>query len=134
MNNYYVEETEFTPEISFNLDTKKFTFKGVSRPEDVFKYYLPTIAWLKKFDEEAQIHTNTKYEIPNINVEFHLSYFNSASSKMILQIIELMKRIQNNGIIFSIDWYYDACDEQMYDDGVDLSETIEMPFNFIKYS
>ena len=49
MNNILFEETEFTPEISFDIDARKFSFKGVSRPEDVFKFYHPAIEWLKKF-------------------------------------------------------------------------------------
>lgn len=134
MNNFYIEETEFTPQISFDLTQKLFSFKGVSRPEDVIKYYAPAINWLKEFSNDIVSHSNAKYDMPFIKIEFHLSYFNSSSSKMLLQILELFKHIQDNGIEFSIDWYYDENDEQMFDDGMDLSESVDMPFNFIKYS
>jgi SiaC family regulatory phosphoprotein len=132
MNKYYLEETEFTPEISLDIDSRKFIFKGVSRPEDVFKFYQPAIKWLKDVDENILTHTNAKYNIPQINIDFHLSYFNSSSSKMLLQILEIVKKIQNKGIEINIDWYYDSSDEQMYDDGMDLSESIDIPFNFHK--
>jgi hypothetical protein len=132
MSNFYLEETEFTPEISFNLDTRKFIFKGVSRPEDVFKYYQPAINWLKELDQNVLTHTDAKYTIPNISIDFHLSYFNSSSSKMLLQILEIIKKIQNKGIEVTIDWYYDSSDEQMYDDGMDLAESIDIPFTFHK--
>lgn len=131
MNKFYLEETEFTPEIALDIDARKFSFKGVSRPEDVIKFYNPTIDWLKKFDEDLQVHTNEKYGIPLIHIDFHLTYFNSASSKMLLQVLEIIRKIQDHGIELKVDWYYDASDEQMYDDGLDLSETVDIPFNFI---
>lgn len=130
MSKYFIEETEFTPEISFDVDARKFSFKGVSRPEDVIKFYHPAIEWLKNFNEEVLSHSNAKYVIPMLHIDFHLSYFNSSSSKMLLQILEIIKKIQEKGIELTIDWYYDASDEQMYDDGMDLSETVDIPFNF----
>jgi hypothetical protein len=131
MNKFYIQETEFTPEIIFDIETRKLSFRGVSRPEDVFKFYQPAINWLKELDQDVLTHTNAKYNTPSLHIIFHLSYFNSASSKMLLQILEIMKKIQNKGIEIKVDWYYDESDEQMYDDGMDLSESIDIPFNFI---
>ena len=130
MNKYYLEETEFTPEIIFDPDKCEFSFKGVSRPEDVIKFYEPAIEWLKEFDLNISTTSQNKYSINAIKVIFHLSYFNSSSSKMLLQILEIIKKIQTDGIDISIDWYYDESDEQMYDDGMDMSESIDIAFNF----
>jgi hypothetical protein len=130
MNKFYVEETEFTPELSFDIESRKFSFKGVSRPEDVFKFYQPAVNWLKELEQDIHTHTNVKYNIQILTIEFNLSYFNSSSSKMLLQILEIIKKIQNQGIDLSVDWYYDETDEQMYDDGLDLSESTDIPFNF----
>ena len=132
MNKFLIEETEFTPEISFDLNTRKFIFKGVSRPEDVFKFYEPAIDWLKDLDQNLHTHTDTKYNFTNIDVEFRLTYFNSSSSKMLLQILEILAKIQQKGVEIRIDWYYDENDEQMLDDGSDLSESVKIPFNFYK--
>ena len=132
MNKYYLEETEFTPEILLDGDAKTFSFKGVSRPEDVLKFYMPAINWIRDFDQELSMHSNLKYQIAAIKVDFHLSYFNSASSKMLLQILENIKKFQSKGIDINVNWYYDEADEQMYDDGLDLSESIDIPFNFVK--
>jgi hypothetical protein len=132
MNKFFIEETEFTPEISFDLNAKKLLFKGVSRPEDVFKFYEPAIEWLKNLDQDLHTHTDTKYNITSIKVEFRLTYFNSASSKMLLQFLEVLTKIQQKNVDIIIDWYYDENDEQMYDDGMDLSNSINIPFNFYK--
>ena len=130
MNKFYLEGTEFTPEIILDIDTRKFSFKGVSRPEDVVKFFQPTLNWLKELDMEITSHSNIKYILPSINIEFQLSYFNSSSSKMLLQTLQYIKKIQERGIEIVVDWFYDESDEQMYDDGLDLSESVEIPFNF----
>jgi hypothetical protein len=132
MNKFYLEETEFTPEISFDLNTKIFLLKGVSRPEDVFKFYEPAIEWLKQLDQELHTHTDTKYNVTSITIEFRLTYFNSSSSKMLLQMLELIAKIKQKAVEIRIDWYYDENDEQMYDDGMDLSGSVNLPFNFYK--
>jgi hypothetical protein len=130
MEKFFIEETEFTPEIIFNPENWNFSFKGVSRPEDVIKFYQPAITWLKLLDDNISTHTNAKYNIAIIHMVFHFSYFNSSSSKMLLQIIEIIKKIQREGIDITVDWFYDESDEQMYDDGMDLSESVDIPFNF----
>ncbi len=133
MKNFLIEATEFTPEILFDLEKRKLSFKGVSRPEDVFKFYQPAIKWLKELEDNIKNRTDTRYVIPVLHVEFRLMYFNSASSKMLLQMLEIIKHINQMGIEVNIDWYYDVNDEAMYDDGNDLSEAVDLPFNFHPY-
>lgn len=130
MNRFFLEGTEFTPEIIFDIDTRKFSFKGVSRPEDVVKFFQPAMNWLKELDQEIATHGNIKYVIPSIHIEFCLSYFNSSSSKMLLQLLQYIKKIQAKGIEIVVDWYYDQSDEQMYEDGMDLSDSVDIPFNY----
>ncbi|MCX7986760.1 MAG: DUF1987 domain-containing protein [Bacteroidales bacterium] len=130
MNDLIIEATEFTPEIYFSLTQRKFHFKGVSRPEDVIKFYNPAIQWLKELEQTIHSHVDMRYTIPLLHIEFRLNYFNSASSKMLLQILQILKRIKEMGIDLVIDWYYDANDEAMYEDGMDLSESVDIPFNF----
>jgi hypothetical protein len=128
-----IEATEFTPAINFNLSKRKLSFEGISRPEDVIKFYQPAIDWIKELEYKIRTHPDMRYAIPSLHVEFRLSYFNSASSKMLLQLLQILKRIKEMGVEIVVDWYYDANDEAMYEDGMDLSETVEIPFNFHSY-
>lgn len=130
INRFFIEGTEFTPEIIFDIDSRKFSLIGVSRPEDVIKFYQPAMNWLKELDQEITNHSNIKYIIPSIHIDFQLSYFNSASSKMLLQLLQYIKKIQAKGIEIIVEWYYDQSDEQMYEDGMDLSDSVDIPFNF----
>ncbi len=128
-----IEATEFTPEIHFDLIRKKLFFKGISRPEDVIKFYTPAIEWLRELDQKVHLQPDMRYSIPSIQVEFRMSYFNSASSKMLLEILKILKKLNDKGIDIIIDWYYDSNDEAMYEDGIDLSETVNIPFNYHNY-
>ena len=62
-----------------------------------------------------------------------MDYFNTASSKMLLEIFEKFKDMQEAGHKVSIDWYYQEDDEDMQDAGEDYADIVEVPFNFIKY-
>lgn len=123
--------TEFTPRVSFDPNTRIFELHGISRPEDVMGFYNQLIQWLKQYEESTLCHSNAKYDINELHVIIKLSYFNSASSKSLIQVLELFKRFNNKGLPVRIDFYYDEGDDQMRDDGEDLSDAIELEFNYI---
>ena len=128
---FYIEGTEFTPEIKFEPEGN-FMMAGVSRPEDVAKFYEKPILWLKSYKEEILDHSDNKYKFSKIHFIFKLKYFNSASAKHILKMLDILKGYENIGMEIEVDWYYDEVDEQLLEDGQDLSDAIEIPFNFIK--
>jgi hypothetical protein len=134
MNELIISATEFTPSIKFQPEKHTFEFKGVSRPENVFEFYNPIIEYVK--DYESELYKNhvlggSKLEI---HVLFKFSYFNSSSAKMMFMILECLVRIKNMGYHINIDWYYDEGDDQMYDDGQELSEAMDIPFNYHELS
>jgi len=62
-----------------------------------------------------------------------MEYFNTASSKMLLEIFELFKNLHDSGNKVTVDWYYQEDDEDMQDAGEDYADIVELPFNFISY-
>ena len=131
MEQLIIEETEFTPKISLDPEKHIFELEGVSRPEDVMGFYNPIIKWLIEYDDEVLSHSDAKYNINEIRVIIKLSYFNSASSKSLLQILEIFQRIHVKGFNVNIDFYYDEGDDQMREDGEDLADVVDMQFNFL---
>ncbi len=128
MESLYIKGTDFTPGIFFDTDTHVFEIGGVSRPEDVTGFYEKVFEWLSKFYEELETGQAKKEKL-FLNIK--LVYFNSASTKALAIIFEKFKKIKEVGINLQVDFYYDKCDEQMKEDGEDLSYTVELPFNFI---
>ena len=121
---YYVEATQSTPEVKLNKDEGKFEFAGRSLPENAKEFYNPIMEWLENYTSEPNEKTK---------VIFNFEYFNTASSKMILDVIEKLKAIQENGKELDVDWYYLEEDDDMLEAGEDYSDITEIPFNFISY-
>ncbi|MFW5978724.1 MAG: SiaC family regulatory phosphoprotein [Bacteroidia bacterium] len=72
-------------------------------------------------------------KIYKTKVIFNFEYFNTASSKVIMDIIEKLKILQDNGSQPEIKWYYIEEDDDMLEAGEDYSDITEIPFNFISY-
>ena len=101
-----------------------FSISGKSLPEDVKEFYYPIIDWVAEYAKVPNQETNLKVK---------MDYFNTASSKMILEILEKFKEILDKGFSVVVDWYYQDDDEDMQDAGEDYAEIVEVPFNFISY-
>ncbi len=131
LNTLQINATEFTPEIIFTLDGK-FNISGISRPEDVSKFYEKPYQWLQTYKNEVLSHPQNKYKYTKIQIVFKMKYFNSASAKHILRMLDSIKGYEKFGLEIEIDWFYEEADEQLLEDGQDLSDAIEIPFNFVK--
>lgn len=129
MENLYIESTEFSPKINFDVNNRKFELIGISRPEDVIAFYESVIYkvenYIKKILEEGDLSNF------NFNLKFDLTYMNSASSKYILQLLDHFKKLFDKDAKITVDWYYDDIDDQIFEDGEDLSDVIKIPFNLI---
>ena len=131
MDALIIEATEFTPMVSFDPEIRTIEFCGVSRPENVSEFYDQILDWVAGYESELyknKVLGGKKFEV---NVIFKFSYFNSASAKMIYQLLECLFRLKNMGYTINVDWYYEDGDDQMHDDGEELSEAIDIPFNFL---
>jgi hypothetical protein len=127
-----INKTEFTPEVTFNQITNEFIFDGVSRPENVAEFYTPIIDWIANYESllyKNHVLAGKKYEV---RVIFKFSYINSASAKMLYQFLESVRRISMMGYSIAIDWHFENDDDQMREDGEELSEAIDIPFNFFE--
>ncbi len=122
MDALQIKASQETPEIIFDPQTGLFSITGKSLPEDVKEFYGPVLKWLGEYVEKPKSETILKVK---------MDYFNTASSKMILEVFELIKTIHDNGQKLTIEWYYQEDDEDMQDAGEDYAEIVEVPFKFI---
>ena len=130
MENLYIEATEFSPKVVFDTKNKKFELIGISRPEDVIAFYESIIYKVENYVKKT-IEEVVDFEDYAFNLKFDLSYMNSASSKYILQILDHFKQLYNKGVKIIVNWYYEDIDDQIFEDGEDLSDVIKIPFNLI---
>jgi len=134
MDNLKIAPTDFTPGVDFNLDSLNFRLWGISRPEDVRNFYDQIVGWLTELEKYLSKTVHKDADAGKIHMEFRLAYFNSSSSKLIIEILNHLKRFKTFGFELEVAWYYDAGDEQMYDDAEELAEACELDFKYYEVS
>lgn len=118
-----IEGTPKTPTITMNPETGVVGIKGRSIPENSIEFYKPIVDWLEEY---------TKLPQPKTVVNVQLEYFNTSSSKCILDVFkkfEILKK-DNNEVV--INWYYEEDDEDMLEAGEDYESIIKVPFKMIQ--
>lgn len=115
-----LEGTEDTPKIILDKGNGIFEISGRSLPEDSAEFYQPVLDWLDEYSNEPKASTE---------FVFKLEYFNTASSKLILDILSSLEDIEGAKIM----WYFHEDDEDMEEAGEEFSELVEVPFEFKTY-
>ncbi len=132
MNPFVLEQTDFTPKVIFDPEKGQFEISGFSRPENVIGFYRPILHWLKDYYEN-ELSQNTHFKQSQITLNMKLSYFNSASSKFLLDVIMEFVGFHNKGNVVTINWHFEKEDEEILESGEEISDMIGFPFNFIPY-
>ena len=115
-----LEGTEDTPKIMLDKANGIFEISGRSLPEDSAEFYRPVLEWIEQYSAAAN---------PSTDFMFKLEYFNTASSKLILDVLSALEDIKDMKII----WYFHEDDEDMEEAGQEFSELVEIPFEFKTY-
>ncbi|HBZ65591.1 MAG TPA: nuclear pore complex subunit [Bacteroidales bacterium] len=119
-----IEKTRQTPFIHFIPEEGLFKIGGRSIPENTFAFYEPVIAWLEDYVKDpAKV---TVFEV-------HLEYFNTSSSKFILELFRKLQQVKNvSGSEFEVIWFYDKDDEEMMETGEDYRDLTGIPFKIVE--
>jgi len=65
---------------------------------------------------------------PETIVHVQLEYFNTASSKCILDFFKKLEEMNNKVTKVTINWYYEEDDEDMQEAGEDYQTIVNLPF------
>lgn len=122
MQGLNIEATSDTPKVYYDSKEGVLNVQGRSMPENSVDFYKPIITWI---DNEQNL-TNKKLE-----VNFTYKYFNTASSKMILEVMNALERLSQKGYNININWCYLKIDEDMKEDGEYFEEIVDLPFKYI---
>ena len=123
MNPIKIEGSPKTPTVEFNADTGIIQIKGRSIPENSIEFYKPLVDWLDEYATSP--NTNTQ-----VNIE--LEYFNTSSSKCILDVFKKLEVINKSGNEVVINWYYEEDDEDMLEAGEDYQSILKITFKMIE--
>lgn len=124
MEIFKAQGTDDTPEVVLDPSTGHFKITGKSFSEDVAGFFEPILDWLVVYAQSPSKKTL---------VELKLVYFNSASSKLLLDILLKLEEMVNAGNEVLVKWYYAEDDEDMQDAGQEYADIVEVEFEHISY-
>lgn len=119
-----IPSTDKTPAIKFDWEVGTLSIEGKSLVENAYDFYKPLLDELKEYCKKPCRQT-----IINIKLE----YFNTSSSKSILDVLRKVEDIKSSSKI-KVNWYYEKCDDDMLEVGEDYQSIIKIPFTMIEFS
>lgn len=125
MDNIKIEGTAKTPEVNFNKESGELRIQGRSIPENSIDFYKPIIDWLDHYALQPA---------PETVVHVQLEYFNTSSSKCILDVFKKLEAIKQSGKEIRVKWHYEEDDEDMLEAGEDYDAIIDIGFEMVERS
>ncbi len=112
----------FTPKVNFNAKTGICEISGESFLENTTEFYKPLIDWLRTYTTEI------KRPIAFI---IKLSYYNTSTSRALLDMLNILKEYEDNGGEVTVNWHYDENDIDMKEDIEDYMIDTGLNINLI---
>lgn len=123
MEDLLMTGTAKTPDVEFRADGH-LLLQGCSIPENAPEFYRPLLSWLEDYGRVAK-------PVTELTVKFN--YFNSSSSKALLQLIEQLSEIQTAEHKVQVRWLYEEGDDDNREAGEDYMDVSKIPFTIESY-
>ncbi|XOV91689.1 MAG: DUF1987 domain-containing protein [Bacteroidota bacterium] len=124
MENLQIDPSPLTPYVMFDTQTNILELKGRSSPDNSVGFYDKITEYLDQYFGSGQAG--------NITINVGLEYFNTSSLKCIFQILKKVNdETSKASLDLEINWYYEEDDEDMLETGEDISDLLDIEFNFI---
>lgn len=123
MKDLKIEGSAKTPSVLFLAQEGKLELKGRSIPENSIEFYKPLLDWLDIYGTDPQEQTI---------VGMKLEYFNTSSSKCILDLFKKLEDINRGNTQINVNWFFEEDDEDMEEAGEDYQAIINLPFTMIE--
>ena len=118
------DETPDSLEVTLDKEKNRFEFYGKSLPENSNEFFNPILDWLNEYIKSPNSETV---------VTFKIDYFNTSSSKKLLETFFILQELHRQRKNVTINWYYQKEDDDMKESGEAFGEMIQIPFNIIEY-
>jgi hypothetical protein len=122
MEELRISPTKSSPEIILSPDGI-IKIMGRSIHENVAEFFESVEDWVADY---------IKVPADLTCVDMNLEYFNSASAKVFIHLLEQIKHVSLKNKKFIFNWYYEDGDDDILERGEYFSSILDVPFNFIK--
>jgi hypothetical protein len=117
MEDLIIEATRSSPEIRFDAAARCLTLRGESYPENAATFYAPVFARVQALLDDLRPGES-------VEVELEIGYLNSSSTKVILNLLDLLDLAAWKGASIRVTWRYDPQNETALECGEDFSEEL----------
>lgn len=124
MQSLYLPKKTKTPEVNFDPEKGVFEILGRSIPENSVDFYKPLLEWLDMYALEP--NGITRFTVK-------LEYFNTSSSKCLIDIFRKLENLYLRDRDVTIFWYYEVEDEDMKESGEDFKDILKVPIEMVSY-
>lgn len=124
MEPFELVATDRTPSVLLQPAQGLLALTGCSIPENADRFYTPLHALLDRYGAAPAAVTT---------VRVALSYFNSSSSKYLLDLFRHLEDLHASGTTkVSLEWHYDRGDLDMQEAGQDYRSLLEFPVRLME--
>ncbi len=120
----YIGEHNY-PTIILDKDKGVFLIRGRSFPDDAYAVFHPAIEWMEEYAKNPNQETV---------FVFRLYYYNSSTAKALLEILNILQQLHDDGYKVKVQWVYHEDDEVILEQGEDYASIFDLEFEFIPYS
>lgn len=124
MKDLVIKGNNKTPNVELIATKGHLSFSGKSIPENTISFFQPIFDWVDEYILEP--HEQTIFIVK-------LEYFNTSSSKALVEIFRKFEKLFKSGKEVLIQWYYEQDDEDMQETGEDFRDLLKIPVELIVY-
>lgn len=117
MEVYKLERTSRTPFVLMDPVKGLIEIKGISIPNNSYDFFMPLFERVERYVQAP---------ISKTVVNLELEYFNTSTSKAMLELFKKLAVLAN----VQFNWHFDAEDEEMLEFGKNYETLIGREFNF----
>lgn len=110
-----IQGTEKTPTVNCDAASGEISLTGICVPEDAISFFTPIKDWIEDYIKDPKDQTDFTID---------LQYFNTSTSRILLNIFRLMMGLNDKGHQLQILWVYEEDDWDMKEAGEDYMEIV----------
>jgi len=125
MESLFIGATKSPPMVRFDADAGLLEIAGKSYPENASKFYTPVFHWINEYLKTVSPQP--------IRLNLEIIYLNSSSSKVLLNLLDILDQAAGDGREIVINWRYHEDNETALECGEEFAEEIgNALFNLVK--
>jgi hypothetical protein len=115
----------FSPSVNLNAATGKCSISGESYLEGPYEFYKKISVWFWEY---------VKAGGKNIVLDLKFNYFNTSSSRALLEMLRVLRDLHHSGTEVTVNWYYpNPDDDEILMEGEDFRDECGLEINMIEY-